>query len=312
MIDNLKKIKKQIVANGVLSVEDVNLLRAALYEDGKITREKSDFLFDFKDMVNKDRVVPDFAELFIEAISSYLLEDEDSPGEIDDKEAKWLRAKIQKKGFYDKIDRKLIENLKKKAINFPEILNHKNKASRAFESVLYISRYLTILAVIGSILSSIALFLKGSYLVIQTLIKFYERLNFTDGEEYEKLLADFVTSVDLYLFAMVLIIFGMGIYELFINKIDPVERKTDARPSWLQITSIDELKSSLGKVILMILIVSFFKHSIEINYENTKDLLYLALGVIMIALSLYIANKHSNGKKLINEKDKIHKTSTRP
>ena len=70
-----------------------------------------------------------------------------------------------------------------------------------------------------------------------------------------------------------------------------MEQKADARPSWLQISSIDELKSSLGKVILMVLIVSFFKHSLDVPFENAKDLLLLSLGVVLIALSLFIANK---------------------
>ena len=91
--------------------------------------------------------------------------------------------------------------------------------------------------------------------------------------------------------AMVLIIFGMGIYELFINKIDPVERKADARPTWLQISSIDELKSSLGKVILMVLIVSFFKHSLDVPFDSAKDLLQLSVGVLLISGALFLAHK---------------------
>lgn len=90
---------------------------------------------------------------------------------------------------------------------------------------------------------------------------------------------------------MVLIIFGIGIYELFITKIDPVLQKVDGRPSWMQISNIDELKSSLGKVILMVLIVTFFKHSIEVEYGNVNDLLKLGFGIVMIALALYITNR---------------------
>ena len=91
---------------------------------------------------------------------------------------------------------------------------------------------------------------------------------------------------------MVLVIFGMGIYELFINKIDPVEKKVDSRPSWLQISSIDDLKSSLGKVILMVLIVYFFKHSLDIEFKSALDLLLLALGILLLAGALFIANYH--------------------
>lgn len=101
----------------------------------------------------------------------------------------------------------------------------------------------------------------------------------------------FISSVDVFLFAMVLIIFGVGIYELFITKIDPVLQKIDGRPSWMQIHNVDDLKSSLGKVILMVLIVTFFKHSIEVEYGNVNDLLKLGVGIVLIALALYITHK---------------------
>lgn len=290
MLDNLYAYKKQILADGVLSDEDVNGLRKLIY-DGSLTKEKSNFIFELKDLINKDKINNSFEKLFIDTISTFLLEDEESPGEIDDDEAKWLRAKLQAKGYMDKLDLKLLDNLRKKAINFPEVLNYKTRYARAFESSLYFSRFLTLFAVVGSLLAAVALFIKGSAVVIHGLVKFFQTNSISDAEEYEPLLAAFVSSVDIFLFAMVLIIFGMGIYELFINKIDPVERKADARPSWLQISSIDELKSSLGKVILMVLIVSFFKHSLDIQIQSSQDLLLLALGVVLIAVSLFIANK---------------------
>ena len=169
--------------------------------------------------------------------------------------------------------------------------------ARKFESLLFYSRYLSIFTVIGSLLSACALFIRGSEVVIRGLVDFFKTNGFKYHGEYEKLIEAFVSSVDIYLFAMVLIIFGMGVYELFINKIDPVEKKVDSRPSWLQISSIDELKSSLGKVILMVLIVSFFKHSLDIEYHSATDLLLLAAGIVFLAGALFIANYHPKDKK---------------
>lgn len=298
MVEDLYAYKRQITADGHLSDKEVEGLRDLLL-DGEMTKEKGNFIFELKDLVADDKRTEKFEQLFIESISILLLEDDVSPGEIDEDEAKWLRAKLQHKGFIDKLDQKLLENLRKKSINFPEVLNYKTKYSRAFETILYFSRYLTLFAVVGSLLAAVALFVRGSVVVAYGLIDFFNSFSVEQAEDYEKLLAAFVSSVDIFLFAMVLIIFGMGIYELFINKIDPVERKADARPTWLQISSIDELKSSLGKVILMVLIVSFFKHSLDIPFNSAKDLLLLSLGVVLIAVSLFIANKatHKDGGK---------------
>ena len=296
MIDDLYAYKKQIIADGKLSDQEVEGLRELLF-DGEMTKEKGNFIFELKDLVADDKRTQKFEELFVDVISVLLLEDDISPGEIDDDEAKWLRAKLQHKGFIDKLDQRLLENLRKKSINFPEVLNYKTKYSRAFETALYFSRYLTLFAVVGSLLAAVALFIRGSVVVAYGLIDFFNSFSVEGAEDYEKLLAAFVSSVDIFLFAMVLIIFGMGIYELFINKIDPVERKADARPSWLQISSIDELKSSLGKVILMVLIVSFFKHSLDVPFNSAKDPLLLSLGVVLIAVSLFIANKSTHKDK---------------
>jgi uncharacterized membrane protein YqhA len=232
--------------------------------------------------------------LFVEAITGFLLEDEESPGEIDENEAKWLRAKIQNKGYADSIDKSLLTNLRKRSINFPEMLNYKHATVKAFEALLFSLRFVTFFAVIGSMCASIVLFIRSSMQVYEGLKYFVENFTSTNSNDLEHLVAQFVSSVDGYLFATILIIFSMGIYELFINKIDPVNRKLDSRPSWLQISSIDDLKSSLGKVILMILIVSFFEHSLNIHYENVNDLLFLSIGILLISAALYLT--HIDGK----------------
>ena len=296
-MEKLKELKRAIVSDGHLSIQDVKLLRESLFNDEGMTKEKANFLFNLKDTISKEHLISEFKELFVEAITIFLLEDEESPGEIDDSEAKWLRAKIQTKGYQDNVDISLLDNLRKKSINYPEILNFKGKMARRFEGLLFYSRYLSIFAVIGSLLSACALFIRGSEVVIRGLLDFFKTNGFRYHGEYEKLIEAFVSSVDIYLFAMVLIIFGMGVYELFINKIDPVEKKVDSRPSWLQISSIDELKSSLGKVILMVLIVSFFKHSLDIEYHSATDLLLLATGILLLAGALFIANYHPKEKK---------------
>ena len=295
-MEKLKELKRAIVSDGHLSIQDVDLLRESLFNEEGMTKEKANFMFSLKDTISKEHMISDFKELFVEAITVFLLEDEESPGEIDDSEAKWLRAKIQTKGYQDNVDISLLDNLRKKSINYPEILNFKGKIARKFETLLFYSRYLSIFAVIGSLLSACALFIRGSEVVIRGLIDFFKTNGLQYHGDYEKLIEAFVSSVDIYLFAMVLVIFGMGVYELFINKIDPVEKKVDSRPSWLQISSIDELKSSLGKVILMVLIVSFFKHSLEIQYSSPKDLLLLATGIVLLAGALFIANYHHKEK----------------
>lgn len=292
---NLPQLRKTIFANGRIDAEDVTKLREAMFSDEGMDRRKADFLFEVKDTVSADKQHPNFKNLFIEAITSFLLEDEDSPGEIEEGEAKWLRARIQYKGQMDSIDELLLKNLRMKSINFPQTLNYKSTTAKFFEKTLYWSRYLSILAVVGSIAAGIAIFIRSSLIVGNGIYQFCTTIGSTEEHVIDELLAKFVESVDLYLFAMVLIIFGMGIYELFINKIDPVEQKTDSRPTWLQISSIDDLKSALGKVILMVLIVSLFRHSLTLKYDSVVELLELAGAIVLVAGALYIAHASPHG-----------------
>ena len=289
-MDDLIKLKKEIFANGIIDDTDVNELRDFLFAGEGINKEKANFLFEIKDTVSKSKFTKSLERLFIEAISSFLLDDDISPGEIDENEAKWLRAKIQNKGYADRIDKKLLANLLKTSINFPEILQYKHQTIKTFETLLFGLRFVTFFAVIGSMLASVVLFIRSSIQVYEGLKFFVLNVKSTQSQDLEHLVAQFVASIDGYLFAMILIIFSMGIYELFINKIDPVSRRLDKRPSWLQINSIDELKMSLGKVILMILIVSFFEHSLSLKYESIMDLLLLGVGILLISAALFLTH----------------------
>lgn len=299
--NDFQELRKKIFTNGKITEEDVDLLRETLITDELMTREKCNFLFDIKDSTKRQNQCEAFKDLFVESITTLLINDDYSPGEISDEEAKWLRAKIRLKGYTDKTDDMLIRNLQRKSINWPTILSFKSQTAKAFEKGLYFSRYLTLLAVVGSLVSAIVLFVYGTINVYVAFQGFMSLHVSGDHAEQGQMVARFVSSVDVYLFAMVLIIFSMGVYELFISKIDPVETKFDTRPSWLRITSIDDLKSSLGKVILMVLIVSVFEHSLSIDYDQSVDLLYAAVAVVLVALALYVTHfsNHKEAKKKI-------------
>jgi uncharacterized membrane protein YqhA len=59
----------------------------------------------------------------------------------------------------------------------------------------------------------------------------------------------------------------------------------------LIIKSLDDLKNKLAKVILMILVVIFFEVSLTISFTSSLDLVYFALGILLVALALYFTNK---------------------
>jgi len=160
-----------------------------------------------------------------------------------------------------------------------------------FESFLFNSRFVTLFAVLGALFSSVIMFIKGSMKIVSNAVIFWGQITGAqDAQGPDTLVALFVSSVDTYLFATVLLIFSIGMYELFINKIGSASRHPGSSPHWLKVSSLDDLKSSLGKVILMILIVWFFEKSLVIEYHTSLDLLYLGIGILLVSWALYLTN----------------------
>jgi uncharacterized membrane protein YqhA len=164
-----------------------------------------------------------------------------------------------------------------------------------FEGILWRSRYIVLLAVIASLTISMAMFYMSTvdaYLTVKHLSHYAstdispESREILRGETVKHI----VEVIDGYLLATVLLIFALGLYELFISKIDEAEHSETAS-GVLLITSLDDLKSRLAKVILMILIVRYFEHVISMHFETALQTLYLALGISFIGLALYLSHK---------------------
>ena len=119
---NLNELKKDLLSDGIIDIEEVETIKHKIYEDGKIDREEANFLFELNDAVTGKDNAPEWKELFIDAITAYVLEDEMSPDVIDEDEADYLYEQINGNGQIDDTERALLENIKAKAKNFPEKL----------------------------------------------------------------------------------------------------------------------------------------------------------------------------------------------
>lgn len=163
---------------------------------------------------------------------------------------------------------------------------------RALEHVLWNSRFVVIVAVIASLLTAFALFYMTSIDVYYTIahLSHYHELDDAGRADLKALtVAHVVASVDGFLLGAIMLIFSLGLYELFISKIDPASGKTSSKI--LIIHSLDDLKDKLAKVILMILIVMFFEQAIFLKPTGPLELLYYSLAIMLVALALYFSHK---------------------
>ena len=159
---------------------------------------------------------------------------------------------------------------------------------RVFENLLWSTRYVIIFGVIFSVIASITFFLIGSYEIVDAIVR---HTPLTDpGNYHESLLVKVIGAVDLYLIGVVLMIFGFGIYELFISKIDVARNNLDV--TILEIENLDELKQKIIKVIIMVLIVSFFERVLEMTMDTPLEMLYFALSIFALSAGVYLVRKH--------------------
>ena len=113
---------------------------------------------------------------------------------------------------------------------------------KLFESSLWSSRFITLSAVIFSIFAAFALFFVASADLYHVLVTTYQYFFAGIHPEnfHEDIVAEIIGAIDLYLIAVVLLIFGFGIYELFISDIDVA--KDSGGNKILYVSSLDELK----------------------------------------------------------------------
>ena len=165
-----------------------------------------------------------------------------------------------------------------------------SKFEEKFEKGLWSTRFIVIIAVILSIISSISLFLLGGWEIIQATT-FNKTLFNENINNNNDLLFKIISSIDLFLIGIVLLIFGFGVYELFINEINFAKGKF--AESTLKINNLDQLKNKIIKVIIIVLIVKFFEKVLKLshNFTTPNDLLLFSISILSICIGYYLINR---------------------
>ena len=162
---------------------------------------------------------------------------------------------------------------------------------RLFEGLIWNSRFVVLLAVIFGLIGAIILFVVASMDIWEVAVFTFNTI-ITHGHPegyHETIVAGIIGAVDLYLIAVVMFIFSFGLYELFISDIEAAEGKNGSK--LLAIHSLDQLKDKIAKVIVMVLVVSFFQRVLHTNFATPLEMLYFALSIAALAVGLYFLGK---------------------
>lgn len=175
---------------------------------------------------------------------------------------------------------------------------------RLFESAMWKTRLFILLAVVFGLIGAAVLFVVASVDIFEVLT--YTVNVYANGlhpnDFHEVIVSKIIGAVDLYLIAIVMLIFAFGVYELFISKIEAAENK-ETGTNILAISSLDQLKDKIAKVIVMVLVVGFFQRVLHTEYNGALEMLYFAVSIMVLSIGLFFLGKvgKKDNEKIIDE-----------
>jgi uncharacterized membrane protein YqhA len=85
-----------------------------------------------------------------------------------------------------------------------------------------------------------------------------------------------IEVVDAFLIATAILIFALGLFELFIADL--------SLPDWIQIHNLHDLKAKLGGVLVLVMAAKFLEKLAE--WKNAQETLFFALAIAVISATL--------------------------
>jgi uncharacterized membrane protein YqhA len=137
------------------------------------------------------------------------------------------------------------------------------------------SRYIIVIAVFSAFIAAVTLLVFAGIETIQLVIGAFTES--VDIKSVKQLAISFIEIIDVLLLGTVFYIIALGLYELFIDEDLPT-------PSWLHITHLDDLKSRLISVVVVILTVVFLGQ--VVGWKGGNDIFYLGAAIALVILAI--------------------------
>lgn len=144
------------------------------------------------------------------------------------------------------------------------------------------SRFLVLIPVILSLIASAAAFIWGAFKTAEVIYGLFRHIT---GEGGHSSVVGLISIMDTFLIATALLIFALGMYELFIEDVD--------FPAWLVIHDLHDLKAKLGSVIILVMAVAFLEHLV--HWADAWETFLFAAAITLVSAVL-IAFGHFSGK----------------
>ena len=147
--------------------------------------------------------------------------------------------------------------------------------------IIGLSRFIAVIGAISSLFVALLLSLAVAASVVTLYLDRDLWLSLGSKEATETLIVAAVKQADATLIAAALLIIGIGLYGLFVGRLERL-------PPWLDITSLNDLKDKLISVVVVVTAVDFFTNLVE--WEGGTDILILGGAAALVILSLAAFN----------------------
>ena len=146
--------------------------------------------------------------------------------------------------------------------------------------ILENSKYVVIVAVLSLMVAAIVTFLWGAWKTVLFVV-----LLTGSSAESQAVLA-LLDLMDTFLIGTVLFIFSLGLYELFIGRLQT--------PEWLVIDDLGKLKAKLSDVIVVFMAIKFLDKLLQA--KNYQEVFWYAASVAVVAAVLIAFNRFRTEK----------------
>ncbi|XP_021285061.1 uncharacterized protein LOC110417156 [Herrania umbratica] len=174
------------------------------------------------------------------------------------------------------------------------------------EKVIIDSRFSTIFAVAGSLFGSVLCFMEGCFLILESYLQYFHSLS--QKSDPEHIIHLLIEAIDMFLVGTAMLIFGMGLYIMFVGSASmkggaPSLPRSNlfglfplkTLPAWVEMKSVSQAKSKIGHAVMMILQVGVLEKFKSIPLVTSLDLACFAGAVFVSSACIFLLSRLSVG-----------------
>jgi uncharacterized membrane protein YqhA len=168
---------------------------------------------------------------------------------------------------------------------------------RKIFNIVFGLRYVAVLAIIAPFFGAVLMLLFGVQNTIEAYLLYFG-IDEPEGaiEAGEMAMIKLVASLDHFLFAAILMIFGIGLYALFFRSSS--KEHPQRAPSWNHLKNLGGMDEMLLKVIIMLLAVSFLEFTLTKGLGSLDwTALVIPAAIIALAIALRWMSTASKGAR---------------